>query len=86
MKLEENCLNNILAESRKSSASILKSNTENQMQKSVVNMFLRNAICEHGIHFELKLEATNETTTDVIEEGRKLMAWNFRESYFTICQ
>ena len=40
---------------------------------TAVNMFLRTAIREHGIPFELKLDVPNETTA-AIEEGRKLMA------------
>ena len=41
---------------------------------TAVNMFLRTAIREHGIPFELKLDVPNETTAAAIEEGRKLMA------------
>lgn len=41
---------------------------------TTVNMFLRTAIREHGIPFELKLEVPNEVTATAIEEGRKLMA------------
>ena len=40
---------------------------------TAVNMFLRTVIREHGIPFELKLEAPNDTTAAAIEEGRKLM-------------
>lgn len=40
---------------------------------TAVNIFLRTAVREHGIPFELKLEIPNETTTAAIEEGRKLM-------------
>ena len=40
---------------------------------TAVNMFLRTAIREHGIPFELKLEMPNETTAAAIEEGRRLM-------------
>ena len=40
---------------------------------TAVNMFLRTAIREHGIPFDLKLDVPNETTADAIEEGRKLM-------------
>lgn len=40
---------------------------------TAVNMFLRTAIREHGIPFELKLEAPNEITAAAIEEGRRLM-------------
>lgn len=41
---------------------------------TAVNMFLRTAIREHGIPFELKLDVPNETTAAAIEEGRRLMA------------
>ena len=40
---------------------------------TAVNMFLRTAIREHGIPFELKLDVPNETTAATIAEGRKLM-------------
>ena len=40
---------------------------------TAVNMFLRTVIREHGIPFELKLEAPNDTKAAAIEEGRKLM-------------
>lgn len=40
---------------------------------TAVNIFLRTAIREHGIPFELKLDTPNETTVAAIEEGRKLM-------------
>lgn len=40
---------------------------------TAVNMFLRTAVREHGIPFELKLDVPNETTVAAIEEGRKLM-------------
>ena len=40
---------------------------------TAVNMFLRTAIREHGIPFELKLEVPNDTTATAIEEGRKMM-------------
>ena len=40
---------------------------------TAVNMFLRTAIREHGIPFELKLNVPNETTAAAITEGRKLM-------------
>ena len=39
---------------------------------TAVNMFLRTAIREHGIPFELKLEMPDEVTAAAIEEGRKL--------------
>lgn len=41
---------------------------------TAVNMFLRTAIREHGIPFELKLNVPNDSTAAAIEEGRKLMA------------
>ncbi|MGN1406524.1 MAG: type II toxin-antitoxin system RelB/DinJ family antitoxin [Erysipelotrichaceae bacterium] len=40
---------------------------------TAINIFLRTAIREHGIPFELKLEVPNETTAKAIEEGRKLV-------------
>ena len=40
---------------------------------TAVNMFLRTAIRERGIPFELKLEIPNETTAAAISEGRKLL-------------
>ena len=39
---------------------------------TAVNMFLRTAIREHGIPFELKLEVPNDTTAAAIDEGRKM--------------
>ena len=41
---------------------------------TAVNMFLRTAIREHGIPFELKLDVPNDSTVAAIEEGRKLTA------------
>lgn len=40
---------------------------------TAINMFLRTAIREHGIPFELKLDIPNETTIAAIEEGRMLL-------------
>ena len=40
---------------------------------TAINMFLRAAIREHGIPFELKLEVPNDTTAAAIEESRKMM-------------
>ena len=40
---------------------------------TAINIFLRTAIREHGIPFELKLDVPNETTAATIAEGRKLM-------------
>lgn len=39
---------------------------------SAVNIFLRTAIRERGIPFELKLDVPNETTIAAIEERRKM--------------
>lgn len=41
---------------------------------TAVNMFLRTAIREQGIPFELKLDVPNEKTVAAIEEGKKLLA------------
>lgn len=41
---------------------------------TAINMFLRTAIREHGIPFELKLDVPNEKTVAAIEEGKKLLA------------
>lgn len=41
---------------------------------TAVNLFLRTAIREHGIPFELKLDVPNETTAAAIAEGRKLLS------------
>ena len=38
---------------------------------TAVNMFLRQAIRENGIPFEVKLNTPNEITAAAIEEGRK---------------
>ena len=40
---------------------------------TAINLFLRTAIREHGIPFDLKLEAPNDTTAAAIEEGRKIL-------------
>ena len=40
---------------------------------TAVNMFLKTAIREHGIPFELKLDVPNEITAAAIAEGRKLL-------------
>lgn len=39
---------------------------------TAINMFLRTAIRENGIPFELKLDTPNNNTKSAIEEGRKL--------------
>ena len=41
---------------------------------TAINIFLRTAIREHGIPFELKLDVPNDTTVAAIEEGRKIMS------------
>ena len=41
---------------------------------TAVNMFLRTAIRENGIPFDLRLDVPNEVTASAIEEGRRLMA------------
>ncbi len=41
---------------------------------SAINVFLRAAIREHGIPFDLKLDVPNDITAAAIKEGRKLMA------------
>ena len=41
---------------------------------TAINIFLRTAIREHGIPFNLKLDVPNDTTATAIEEGRKLMS------------
>ena len=48
---------------------------------TAVNIFLRTAIREHGIPFELKLDVPNETTVAAIEEGRKMMSDPFAPKY-----
>ena len=41
---------------------------------TAVNVFLRTAIRENGIPFDLRLDIPNEVTASAIEEGRRLMA------------
>lgn len=41
---------------------------------TAVNMFLRTAIRERSIPFELKLDTPNGTTAAAIEEGRKMLS------------
>ncbi len=41
---------------------------------TAINMFLRTAIREHGIPFDLKLDVPNGTTVAAIKEGKKLMS------------
>ncbi len=40
---------------------------------TAVNIFLRQAIRENGIPFEVKLSIPNETTASAIKEGRALV-------------
>lgn len=40
---------------------------------TAVNMFLRAAIRENGIPFELKLDVPNEITAKAIKEGKELL-------------
>ena len=51
----------------------IKDQAEEIFNELGLNMFLRTAIREHGIPFELKLEVPNETTAAAIEEGRKMI-------------
>ncbi|MGP1459191.1 MAG: type II toxin-antitoxin system RelB/DinJ family antitoxin [Treponema sp.] len=39
---------------------------------TAVNMFLRTAVRENGIPFDLKLQLPNKLTASAIEEGRKI--------------
>ena len=48
---------------------------------TAVNMFLRTAIREHGIPFELKLEVPNDTTATAIE-GQKNDEGSFCSALF----
>lgn len=41
---------------------------------TAINLFLRTAIREHGIPFELKLDVPIDTTAAAIEKGRNLLA------------
>ena len=41
---------------------------------TAINIFLRSAIREHGIPFDLKLDVPNDNTVAAILEGRKLMS------------
>lgn len=42
--------------------------------KTAINMFLKAAIGERGIPFELEADIPNETTEAAIEEGERLMS------------
>ena len=48
---------------------------------TAINIFLRTAIREHGIPFELKLEEPNDITAAAIEEGRKIMSTPSAQRY-----
>jgi DNA-damage-inducible protein J len=48
---------------------------------TAVNMFLRTAVRERGIPFELKLDTPNEVTVAAIEEGRRIMSDNSVPAY-----
>ena len=57
----------------------VKANAEQLFEKlglnmsTAVNIFLRQAIRQGGLPFEVKLDVPNETTVSAIEEGRALM-------------
>lgn len=40
---------------------------------SAINVFLRSAIRQNGIPFDVKLDVPNEITANAIKEGEKLM-------------
>lgn len=48
---------------------------------TAVNMFLRQAIRENGIPFEVTLNTPNQTTVDAIAEGRALAKDEAVEGY-----
>ena len=52
----------------------VKDKAEEIFSELGLNMFLRTAIREHGIPFELKLDIPNDITAAAIEEGRKIMS------------
>ena len=51
---------------------------------TAVNIFLRQAIRENGIPFEVKIHTPNEATAAAIEEGRKLAQDNTVKGYSDI--
>lgn len=51
---------------------------------TAINIFLRTAIREQGIPFELKLDLPNEITTASIEEGRKMLSDPSSKKYSNI--
>ncbi|MDO4607904.1 MAG: type II toxin-antitoxin system RelB/DinJ family antitoxin [Clostridia bacterium] len=48
---------------------------------TAVNIFLRQAIRENGIPFEVKLSVPNETTASAIKEGRTMAYDNSAKGY-----
>lgn len=51
---------------------------------TAVNIFLRTAIREHGIPFELKLDVPNEITVAAIEEGKRMMSDPLAPRYYSM--
>ncbi len=51
---------------------------------TAVNIFLRQAIRQGGLPFEVKLDIPNETTSAAIEEGKALMNDKAAKSYKSI--
>ena len=51
---------------------------------TAVNIFLRQAIRQGGLPFEVKLDIPNETTAAAIEEGRALMHDESAVGYHTM--
>ena len=49
---------------------------------TAINIFLRRAILENGIPFDVKLNVPNEITINAIEEGRRL-AYDKTEKGYT---
>ena len=53
---------------------------------TAINMFLRRAIRERGIPFDLKLEVPNAITLAALEEGRLLVADSAAPRYKTMAE
>ena len=51
---------------------------------TAVNIFLRQALRQGGLPFEVKLDIPNETTAAAIEEGRALMRDKNAKGYRTM--
>ena len=51
---------------------------------TAINIFLRRAIIENGIPFDVKLSVPNETTISAIEEGRKIAHDKLTKGYTNI--